>query len=131
MSAADCVPSTVPSSSLVCRSLLDEHIARLDDPLTIGPQVVHQNHDPDDHPHGDDRRRFVDRGHERRDTQTGEVDSKGGKHDWRAEITAALAKLQKPDGSWVNDQHWMESDPNLITGYALMALSYCKPKPGK
>ncbi len=55
-------------------------------------------------------------------------DAAGKKHDWRAEITTALAKLQKPDGSWVNDQHWMESDPNLITGYALMALSHCKPK---
>ncbi len=52
----------------------------------------------------------------------------GKKHDWRAEITAALAKLQKPDGSWVNENHWMESDPNLVTGYALMALSHCKPK---
>ncbi len=55
-------------------------------------------------------------------------DAAGKKHDWRAEITAALAKLQKPDGSWVNNDHWMESDPNLITGYALMALSHCKPK---
>jgi squalene-hopene/tetraprenyl-beta-curcumene cyclase len=55
-------------------------------------------------------------------------DAAGKKHDWRADITAALAKLQKPDGSWVNDSHWMEADPNLITGYALMALSHCKPK---
>jgi len=55
-------------------------------------------------------------------------DTAGKKHDWRAEITAALGKMQKADGSWVNDQHWMESDPNLITGYALMALSHCKPK---
>ena len=23
---------------------------------------------------------------------------------------------------------WMEQDPNLVTGYALMALSHCKPK---
>ena len=56
------------------------------------------------------------------------VDSKGIKHDWRAEITAVLAKKQRADGSWANDSHWMESDPNLVTGYALMALSYCKPK---
>ena len=41
-------------------------------------------------------------------------DADGKKHDWRAEITAALAKLQKPDGSWVNNDHWMESDPNLL-----------------
>ena len=55
-------------------------------------------------------------------------DAKGKLHDWRADITAALAKRQKPNGSWVNEAHWMEADPNLVTGYALMALSYCKPK---
>ncbi len=56
------------------------------------------------------------------------VDANGAKHDWRADITAALAKRQRPDGSWVNLNHWMEQDPNLVTGYALMALSHCKPK---
>ena len=30
-------------------------------------------------------------------------DAEGKKHDWRAEITAALAKRQQPDGSLVND----------------------------
>jgi squalene-hopene/tetraprenyl-beta-curcumene cyclase len=57
------------------------------------------------------------------------VDAEGKKHDWRADITDALAKRQRPDGSWVNDKdQWMEGDPNLVTGYALLALSYCKPK---
>jgi squalene-hopene/tetraprenyl-beta-curcumene cyclase len=56
------------------------------------------------------------------------VDAAGKKHDWRADITAALAKRQRSDGSWLNENHWMEADPNLVTGYALMALSYCKPK---
>jgi squalene-hopene/tetraprenyl-beta-curcumene cyclase len=56
-------------------------------------------------------------------------DAEGKLHDWRADITAALAKRQKSDGSWINDRdQWMEGDPNLVTGYALMALSYCKPK---
>jgi len=57
------------------------------------------------------------------------TDADGKKHDWRAELTEALAKRQKEDGSWINlNDRWMESDPNLVTGYALMALSYCKPK---
>jgi squalene-hopene/tetraprenyl-beta-curcumene cyclase len=55
-------------------------------------------------------------------------DAKGQKHDWRKDITVALAKRQQADGSWRGDSHWMEGDPNLVTGYALMALSYCKPK---
>jgi squalene-hopene/tetraprenyl-beta-curcumene cyclase len=56
------------------------------------------------------------------------VDANGVKHDWRADITAALARRQRSNGSWVNENHWLEADPNLVTGYALMALSYCKPK---
>lgn len=56
------------------------------------------------------------------------VDAKGQKHDWRKDLTEALAKRQRPDGSWTGDSRWMEADPNLVTGYALMALSYTKPK---
>jgi squalene-hopene/tetraprenyl-beta-curcumene cyclase len=56
-------------------------------------------------------------------------DADGRKHDWRADLTAALAKRQRPDGSWANpSDHWMEANPAVVTGYALMALSYCKPK---
>jgi squalene-hopene/tetraprenyl-beta-curcumene cyclase len=57
------------------------------------------------------------------------TDAAGVKHDWRAEITAALMKRQRPDGSWINEtDRWMEGDPNLVTGYALLTLAYCKPK---
>ncbi len=56
------------------------------------------------------------------------VNAKGKKHDWRKDITEALAKRQRRDGSWANISHWMEADPNLVTGYALMALSYCKSR---
>lgn len=56
-------------------------------------------------------------------------DAKGVKHDWRKDITAALAKRQKENGSFINEkERWMEGDPNIVTGYALMALSHCKPK---
>lgn len=56
-------------------------------------------------------------------------DADGVKHDWRKDITAALAKRQRADGSFVNEkERWMEGDPNIVTGYALMALSHCKTK---
>jgi squalene-hopene/tetraprenyl-beta-curcumene cyclase len=57
------------------------------------------------------------------------VDAKGQKHDWRRDITEALAKRQKADGSFTNSAaNWMEADANLVTGYALMALAYTRPK---
>jgi squalene-hopene/tetraprenyl-beta-curcumene cyclase len=57
------------------------------------------------------------------------VDVQQAKHDWRKDLTDALAKRQKPNGSWVNEQdRWMEGDPHLTTGYALLTLSYCKAK---
>jgi squalene-hopene/tetraprenyl-beta-curcumene cyclase len=57
------------------------------------------------------------------------VDAKNVKHDWRKDITQALAKLQRRDGSWVNDStHWMEGNPLLVSGYALMTLAHTKPK---
>lgn len=53
----------------------------------------------------------------------------GKKHDWKAELLAALAKRQKENGSWTNPtDRWMEGDADLVTGYVLMALSHCKPK---
>jgi squalene-hopene/tetraprenyl-beta-curcumene cyclase len=55
------------------------------------------------------------------------VDEKGTTHDWRVDLIDALAKRQRGDGSWVNDEsRWMEGDANLVTGYALLALSYCQ-----
>jgi squalene-hopene/tetraprenyl-beta-curcumene cyclase len=54
------------------------------------------------------------------------VDAQGNRHNWRADVVDALAKRQQPDGSWVNEDRWLEGDKNLVTGYALMALAYCK-----
>jgi len=57
------------------------------------------------------------------------ADQQGVKHDWRAELRAELTRRQQPDGSWINENdRWLEGDPNLVTGYALLALSYCGPK---
>jgi squalene-hopene/tetraprenyl-beta-curcumene cyclase len=55
------------------------------------------------------------------------VDEKGVEHDWRQELIDELASRQQADGSFVNaDARWMEGDPSLVTGYALLALAYCK-----
>jgi squalene-hopene/tetraprenyl-beta-curcumene cyclase len=52
----------------------------------------------------------------------------GKKHNWRQDLVAELARRQKDDGSWVNtNQRWFESDANLSTSFALLALSYCGP----
>ena len=56
------------------------------------------------------------------------IDEKGVKHDWRRDLLGELVRRQRPDGSWINDDNrWMEGDPNLVTGYALLSLAYCKP----
>jgi squalene-hopene/tetraprenyl-beta-curcumene cyclase len=53
----------------------------------------------------------------------------GKKHDWRRDLAGELFKRQRPDGSWINtDSRWLEGDPSLVTGYVLLALSYCKPE---
>jgi squalene-hopene/tetraprenyl-beta-curcumene cyclase len=57
------------------------------------------------------------------------VDSSGKSHNWRAELVAALAKRQLPEGAWVNKaDRFMEGDPNLVTSYGLLALAYARPK---
>jgi squalene-hopene/tetraprenyl-beta-curcumene cyclase len=57
------------------------------------------------------------------------TDAKGVEHDWRKELAEELTRRQQADGSWVNaNAKWMEGDANLSTGFALLALSYCKPK---
>ena len=53
----------------------------------------------------------------------------GGIGRYTRELIAALVKRQKPDGSWVNENNrWLEGEPNLVTGYALLALTHCRAK---
>jgi squalene-hopene/tetraprenyl-beta-curcumene cyclase len=54
------------------------------------------------------------------------TDDDGAAHNWKQDLVDALAKRQQADGSWINkDQaRWLENDPNLVTGYVLLALSY-------
>ena len=55
------------------------------------------------------------------------TDADGTKHNWRDELATELASRQSKDGSWSNkNSRWMEGDPNLVTGFALLALSYCR-----
>lgn len=55
-------------------------------------------------------------------------DAKGVEHDWRKDLIAELVRRQQPNGSWINEHsRWMERNPSLVTGYALLALSYCRP----
>jgi len=55
-------------------------------------------------------------------------DEAGVKHNWRADLINELAQRQQSDGSWINENdRWLEGDANLVTGYALLALSYCQP----
>jgi squalene-hopene/tetraprenyl-beta-curcumene cyclase len=55
-------------------------------------------------------------------------DSSGVKHSWRSELAAELIKRQRADGSWINDNsRWLEGEPALVTGYALLTLAYCRP----
>jgi squalene-hopene/tetraprenyl-beta-curcumene cyclase len=58
------------------------------------------------------------------------VDGEGKEHDWRADLVAALAKRQDPNGSWVNRaDSFMEGDPNIVTSYGLLALAAAR-RPG-
>ena len=51
------------------------------------------------------------------------TDAKGRAHNWREELCTRLVKLQRPDGSWVNDEdRWYEGNPHLVSAYAILAL---------
>jgi squalene-hopene/tetraprenyl-beta-curcumene cyclase len=52
-----------------------------------------------------------------------EIEVGGKKVDWRRDLALRLMKLQRPDGSWTNEEpRWMESNPVLVTAYCVMAM---------
>ncbi|MCE9606973.1 MAG: hypothetical protein K8U03_18975 [Planctomycetia bacterium] len=56
------------------------------------------------------------------------TDSAGMAHAWRIDLAKVLVERQNADGSWTNKEaRWMEGDPNLVTGYALLAMAYLHP----
>lgn len=51
------------------------------------------------------------------------TDTTGKTHNWREELCKKLISLQRPDGSWFNDQdRWLEGDPSYITGLTILSL---------
>ena len=59
-------------------------------------------------------------------------ESDTGSRSWRSDILGQLQKTQKVDGSWTNPEpRWMEGDPNLVTGYALLTLANLKSTTSK
>ena len=54
------------------------------------------------------------------------VEDVGG-HRWKEELAARLVSLQRPDGSWCNDNNrFWEGDPVLCTSFAMLALELCR-----
>lgn len=54
------------------------------------------------------------------------VKTKDGEIDWARDLAFVLLKLQRQDGSWVNENpKYFEGYPVMATAYALKALNYC------
>ena len=52
---------------------------------------------------------------------------KVGDHAWKQELSAKVMSLQRPDGSWANDNNrFWEADPVLCTSFALLVLNLCR-----
>jgi len=50
-----------------------------------------------------------------------------GEHAWRAELADKLLALQKPDGSWSNENNrFWEGDPVLVTSFSVLCLRLCR-----
>ena len=55
------------------------------------------------------------------------MDARRRTHDWRSELSEAILRRQKPDGSWTNEaDRWYEGYGPVPTSYAIQALSECE-----
>lgn len=55
-----------------------------------------------------------------------ELECNGKKVFWKKELSKKIVSLQKPDGSWANDNNrFWENDPVLATSFAILALALC------
>lgn len=53
----------------------------------------------------------------------------GESHDWITELSDRICSLQRPDGSWWNDDpRWWEGSSALATSYAILALCQCQAR---
>jgi len=57
-------------------------------------------------------------------------DGAGVQHAWRSELSGRLVAMQRPDGSWINDNapRWYEGNPVLATSYAMITLATALPE---
>jgi squalene-hopene/tetraprenyl-beta-curcumene cyclase len=56
-------------------------------------------------------------------------DDKGTAHNWRNELVRALLNMQREGSFWINDAgRWQESDPVLVTSYAVLTLQVARGK---
>jgi squalene-hopene/tetraprenyl-beta-curcumene cyclase len=54
------------------------------------------------------------------------TDAQGKPHDWRIALIEKLASIQKPDGSFVGTNSWMENSAVLSTSYTVITLEEAK-----
>jgi squalene-hopene/tetraprenyl-beta-curcumene cyclase len=51
------------------------------------------------------------------------VGADGKKHNWREDLIAKLAALQRQDGTWLNEaDRWYEGNPHYVTGLAVLSM---------
>lgn len=58
------------------------------------------------------------------------TDNAGIEHHWRKELIGRIVKLQREDGSWINENpRWWENQPVLSTAYCIRALNAARQFP--